>query len=242
MLDENLHKPLYVQIQEYIAELILSGKIPPDTKLPSEREFSQELGVSRMTVRRSVTELVNEGILERRHGSGTYVAKPKVTYEARELINYVQAMRSRGLDVTSQLLEFGQVPASRRLAERLQVEIGDPLYRVEILRLANRAPCVVERDYLPCARLPEIEAYDLEKTSVSDLLVQAYSASFSHLVQSFEAVPAGDTLARQLRVPESFPLLMVSRVIFRASDSKPVVYAQDFLRSDYARISAEIDW
>ena len=242
MVDENLHKPLYVQIQEYIAELILSGKIPPDTKLPSERDFSQELDVSRMTVRRSVTELVNEGILERRHGSGTYVARPKVNYNARELINYVQAMQSRGIAVTSQLLEFGQVPASRRLEERLAVEIGDPLYRVEILRLANRAPCVIERNFFPCARLPDIEAYDLEKTSISDLLIQAYHTSFTHLNQSFESVAAGDTIARRLRVPKNFPLLMVNRVIFRASDSKPIVYAQDFLRSDYARISAEIDW
>jgi GntR family transcriptional regulator len=242
VLEENLHKPLYVQIQEYIAELILSGKIPPDTKLPSERDFSQELGVSRMTVRRSVTELVNEGILERRHGSGTYVARPRVNYDARELINYVQAMRSRGIAVTSQLLEFGQLPASRRLAERLKISIGDPLYRVEILRLANRTPCVVERNYFPCARLPEIEAYDLEKTSVSDLLAQGYATHFNHLMQSIEAVAAGDTIAKQLRVPESFPLLMVTRVIFRASDGYPVVYAQDFLRSDYARISAEINW
>jgi GntR family transcriptional regulator len=241
-LDENLHKPLYVQIQEYIAELILSGKIPPDTKLPSEREFSQELGVSRMTVRRSVTELVNEGILDRRHGSGTYVARPKVTYGARELINYVAAMQSRGIAVSSQLLEFGQLPASRRLAEWLEVTIGDPLYRVEILRLANRVPCVVERNYFPCDRLPEVEAYDLEKTSISDLLTHAYVTNFSVLRQYFEAVATGETIARQLRVTDNFPILMVTRLIFRATDNKPVVFAQDFLRSDYARISSEIKW
>ncbi len=82
-MSEELSKPLYNQIQEYIAELILSGKLAPDSKIQSEREFSEDLGVSRMTVRRALTELVNEGLLERRHGSGTYVAQPKVTYEAR---------------------------------------------------------------------------------------------------------------------------------------------------------------
>ncbi len=80
-MSEEINKPLYTRIQEYIAELILSGKLAPDTKIQSERDFSDDLGVSRMTVRRAITELVNEGLLERKHGSGTYVARPKITYE-----------------------------------------------------------------------------------------------------------------------------------------------------------------
>jgi GntR family transcriptional regulator len=66
-----LNKPLYVQIQEYIAELILSGKLLQESKIQSERDVGEELGVSRMTVRKALTELVGEGLLERRHGSGT---------------------------------------------------------------------------------------------------------------------------------------------------------------------------
>src|SRR5512143_614885 len=112
-MSEGLNKPLYSRIQEYIAELILSGKLAPDAKIQSEREFSEGLGVSRMTVRRAMTELVNEGLLERKHGSGTYVARPKVTYQASELANYVEAMRRRNIATASQLLEFDQVAASR---------------------------------------------------------------------------------------------------------------------------------
>ena len=242
MLNEDLSKPLYIQIQEYIAELILSGKIPPETKLPSEREFSQELGVSRMTIRRSITELVNEGILERHHGSGTFVAKPRVAYDARELINYVDAMASRGIATSSQLLEFGEIPASRRLAERLEVEIGNPLNRVSVLRLANRVPCVIERSYYPCERLPALHEYDLERTNPDILLTEGYGIQIGHIAQSFEAVAADDPITSILRVPEGFPLLMVTRTIYRKPDRKPVEYAQDFLRSDYARVTAEIDW
>lgn len=242
MLHEDLSKPLYIQIQEYIAELILSGKLPPGTKLPSEREFSQELDVSRMTIRRSITELVNEGILERHHGSGTYVSKPKVTYNARELINYIDAMATRGISTSSQLLEFGEIPASRRLAERLEVEIGSPLYRVSVLRLANRVPCVIERFYFPCERLPDLHEYDLERTNPDVLLTEGYGIQIGHIVQTFEAVAAADPITSILRVQESFPLLMITRTIYNRSDRKPVEYAQDFLRSDYARVTSEIDW
>ena len=118
-MSEVINKPLYVRIQEYIADLILTGKLKPEDKLHSEREFSDELGVSRMTVRKAMTELVNEGLLDRKHGSGTYVAKPKVTYELHEMVNYVQAMQARNISTSSQLLDMEEIVASRRLAETL---------------------------------------------------------------------------------------------------------------------------
>ena len=241
-MSTELDKPLYVQIQEYIAEMILSGELPPETKLPSERELSRDLDVSRMTVRRAITELVNEGLLWRRHGAGTFVARPKVTYEARELISYTYAMRKRGIATSSQILEFGQAPASRRLSEHLKVEIGEPLYRVIILRFANRVPAVLERAFFPCERCPDLEEYDLEKTSIHDLLTEGYGVQVSCVEQNIEAVAAGEISAKQLRVDDGFPLLMITRIIYRAGDNLPVQFAQDLLRSDYARIHSELKW
>lgn len=238
-MSEDLNKPLYARIQEYIAELILTGKLAPDTKIQSEREFSDDLGVSRMTVRRAITELVNEGLLERKHGSGTYVAKPKITYEAFELENYLMAMQRRNIAAASQLLEFGEIVASRRLAESLQIEIGNPIYRVVILRFANRVPVVLERVFVPCARCPGLEEWDLEKSSLQDLLTDAYHVQPGRISQTVEAVVAVDTVAQQLRVEEGFPLLMLSRVMYERGSDAPVIFSQDFLRGDYARIHTE---
>jgi GntR family transcriptional regulator len=134
------------------------------------------------------------------------------------------------------------VPASRRLADRLQVEVGDPLYRVILLRTANRVPFVVERAFFPCSRLPDLEEYDLEKTNVFDLLTEGYGIQFKRIAQSFEAVSASETIAEQLRVADGFPLLMITRTIYRKEDGKAVEFAQDFLRSDYARVNSEIEW
>jgi GntR family transcriptional regulator len=239
-MSEELNKPLYNQIQEYIAELILSGKLAPDTKIQSEREFSEDLGVSRMTVRRAITELVNEGLLERRHGSGTYVAQPKVTYEAREMINYIQAMDKRNIATASQLLEFEVVAASRRLAELLGIQIGGPLYHVSVLRFANRVPVILERGFFPQSRWSKLEEWDLEKTSVYDLLTSVYKVTPSRISQTVEAVVAIDTVAQQLRVMEGFPLLLLSRIMYSEGTDQPIVFSQDFLRSDYARVHSDI--
>jgi GntR family transcriptional regulator len=237
-MSDELNKPLYSRIQEHIAELILAGKLAPDAKIQSERDFSEDLGVSRMTVRRAITELVNEGLLERRHGSGTYVARPKVTYESEELENYVQAMQRRNIATASQLLEFGEIVASRRLAESLRIDIGDPLYRVSILRFANRVPVILERVFVARQRFPELEEWDLERSSIHDLLTDVYHMTPGRISQTTEAVVAADTVAGQLRVEEGFPLLMLSRIVY-GQDGEPVVFSQDFLRGDYARIHAE---
>jgi len=241
-MTEEINKPLYSQIQEYIAELILSGKLAPETKIQSEREFSEDLGVSRMTVRRALTELVNEGLLERKHGSGTYVAKPKVTYESGELVNYVQAMQRRNISTTSQLLEFSEIVASRRLAELLKIEIGNPIHRVDILRLANRVPVILERVFFPCMRFPKLEEWDLEKSSTYDLITTVYNVKLGKISQTVEAVAAADTVAQKLRVEENFPLLMISRLIHQNATNQPVVFSHDFMRSDYARIHSDVQF
>lgn len=219
---------------------MLTGKLKPEAKIQSEREFSDELGVSRMTVRKALTELVNEGLLERRHGSGTYVAKPKVTYESHEMVNYVQAMEARNISTSSQLLEFDEIVASRRLAETLQIEIGNPIFRVFVLRLANRVPVVLERVFFPRVRFPDLQEWDLEKSSIYDLLTSVYKTIPGRISQTVEAVSATDVVARQLRVEEGSPLLMLTRIIYSKESGKPVVFAQDFLRSDYARIHTDV--
>ena len=240
MVNDVINKPLYVRIQEYIAELILSGKLTPETKIQSEREFSDDLGVSRMTVRKALTELVNEGLLERRHGSGTYVAKPKVTYESHEMVNYIQAMQTRNIATTSQLLEFDEIVASRRLAETLQIEIGDPIFRIILLRFANRVPVVLERIFFPCVRFPDLQEWDLEKSSFIDLLTGVYKNRLGPISQTVEAVSATDVIARQLRVDEGSPLLMLVKIIHNRESGEPIVFAQDYLRSDYARIHTDV--
>jgi GntR family transcriptional regulator len=240
-MSDEINKPLFSRIQEYIADLILTGKLTPETKIQSERDFSEDLGVSRMTVRKALTELVNEGLLERKHGSGTYVAKPKITYDAREMVNYTQAMQQRNIATASQLLEFGEMVASRRLAEILKIEIGNPLYRVSLLRFANRVPVILERGFFPCAHFPKLEDWDLEKCSTLDLLTNVYHMKPGLISQTVGAVAAVDTVAQQLRVEEGFPLMMLARIIYSDETKTPVVFSQDFLRSDYARLHMDVE-
>jgi DNA-binding GntR family transcriptional regulator len=84
-----------------------------------------------------------------------------------------------------------------------------------------------------------LEEWDLEKSSLNDLLTDVYHIDLGQISQTVEAVVAVDTVAQQLRVDEGFPLLMLSRVMFEKGREKPVMFSQDFLRGDYARIHTD---
>src|SRR5947209_14133522 len=107
--------------------------------IPSERQLSQELGVSRLTLRAALDELVRYGYLDRRHGSGTYVTEPKIA-QPLTLTSFSDEMRRRGMVPGSRNLELTVTSAGARLARRLQVSPEEPLVRVKRLRLADGEP------------------------------------------------------------------------------------------------------
>src|SRR5690349_25134004 len=104
--------------------------------IPSERQLSVDLGVSRLTLRAAVDELVRDGYLDRRHGSGTYVTEPKIA-QPLTLTSFSDDMRRRGMTPGSRTLELTSVPAGARLAHRLGVSPEARLGRVKRLRLAH---------------------------------------------------------------------------------------------------------
>jgi GntR family transcriptional regulator len=97
----------------------------------------------------------------------------------------------------------------------------------------------LERVFIPCSRCPALEEWDLEKSSIYDLLTDVYHIEPDCSSQTVEAVAAADTVAKQLRVDDGFPLLMLSRIVFEKKAQLPIVFSQDFLRSDYARIHTD---
>ena len=107
--------------------------------IPSERQLTQEIGVSRLTVRAAIDELVRDGYLDRRHGSGTYVTEPKIA-QPLTLTSFSEEMRRRGMVPGSRTLELTITSAGARLARRLQVSPEEPLVRVKRLRLADSEP------------------------------------------------------------------------------------------------------
>ena len=153
--------------------------------IPSERLLTQELGVSRLTVRAALDELVRDGYLDRRHGSGTYVTEPKIA-QPLTLTSFSEDMRRRGMVPGSRTLELVTTSTGARLARRLDVSPEARLVRVKRLRLADNEPMAMEVLHIPEALVPGLSKSDLEDRSFYELLEERYGIVIVSGTQSIE--------------------------------------------------------
>lgn len=235
----NIAVPLYVQIAESLLERIRVGELVPDQRLPSERELSKSLNVSRMTLRAALRVLDNKGLLVRRPGDGTYVAKPKIERQAAKLVPFTESMRSRGYQTRARLIVFERRLAEVSVANKLKVPVSAPVYYFQRLRLINKEPVLLETCTMPIYRFPDLEKHDLEARSVYEILETEYSIMPHHSEQSLEAVSATDFEAELLGLEPGTPLMLERRLAFD-KDGYPLEYGHDLYRGDRFRFITEI--
>ena len=137
--------------------------------IPSERQLGVDLGVSRLTVRAALDELVREGYLVRRRGAGTFVAEPKVA-KGMTISSFSDDMRQRGLAPGSRTLDLHVVPAGARLGRILHVSPAEPVIVAKRLRLADGEPMAIELLHVRESLVPGLTALDLEQESFYELL------------------------------------------------------------------------
>jgi GntR family transcriptional regulator len=169
---------VYEKAQQHIIEMIEGPDYTPGDRIPSERELSDRLGISRMTMRKAIDRLVIKGLLERRGTSGTYIPVPVIK---RPLVGNMfshgisEIVRHCGGVPGSRLLFFEQQEANPRVAERLSIKAGDSLIVIRRLRTVNDLPFCVETTHLPASRVPGLAADDLFGTqSLYALLKERY--------------------------------------------------------------------
>ncbi len=235
----NVAVPLYVQIAESLLERIRAGELVPDERLPSERELSKALNVSRMTLRAALRVLDNKGLLVRRPGDGTYVAKPKIERQAAKLVPFTESMRRRGYQASARLLIFERRLAEVSIASNLKIPVSAPVYYFQRLRLINKEPVLLETCTMPIYRFPNLEEHDLEKRSIYEIVETEYDIEPHHSEQSLEAVSASDFEAELLGIESSTPLMLERRLAFDKDDF-PLEYGHDLYRGDRFRFVTEV--
>ncbi|MGH3486651.1 MAG: GntR family transcriptional regulator, partial [Actinopolymorphaceae bacterium] len=179
--------PLYHQVAAGIRDQIRAGMLGPGARLASESALSQQAGVSRMTARQAIALLVADGLVVVRHGVGTFVAEPKLTYDALHLLGFSETLAAQGGTTTSDVLEQAVVPASPQVAAALDVEAGSPVVTVMRIRRAQGAPLVLEASYLPEALCRGLEHTDLTGRSLYATLEADFGLRLAGARQHFAA-------------------------------------------------------
>lgn len=231
--------PLYIQIAEVLLDQIESGELAPGDRLPSEREMSEGLGVNRMTLRQALGLLETQGLLIRRRGDGTYVARPKVERQAAQLVPFTRGIERRGYSPGAKILTFEKRPAEAAVARELAIPVSALVYYVRRLQLLNQEPVMLERFSLPARRFPGLDRHDLSARSAYDVMEKEYGVAVAQAHQSLEPVVATEHEAELLEVEPGAPL-MLERRLGLDRDDQPVEYGKDLYRGDRFRFVTEL--
>lgn len=241
VLDRSGRLPLYHQLKRWVANRVLSGEMPPGTRLPDEMEICSSLGVSRGVVRQALTELVYEGMLVRQRGRGTFVSVPKT---AEGLISGLRGLSDdaalRGQQVDSRVLSLREVAANEAAARQLKVPAGEPVVELERLRRVDGEPHVLVTSYLVSAMVPGLASQDFNgPASLYKVLREQYELPVVSGVRRVEATLARAREAGQLEVRRGAPLLLLTSVSFTTGE-RPLEYFVALHRGD--RTAFEVGW
>jgi GntR family transcriptional regulator len=227
---------VHAQIEDWLAGAIAAGELAPGDRLPTEHDLAAWLGVSRMTLRHALGELVQRGLVIRtvgRHG-GTFVAEPKLDQDVTTLAGFSEQLRRHGMVAGARVLAAGQIPASATVAKALGLAQADPVLEVRRIRLADGRPMVLEHSLFPAALFPGMLDCRLDG-SLYELLEDKYGQRPHRARETFEPVIASVREAEALEVDEGAPLMLVRRTAYSAA-GLPLEYARDLFRGDRTRV------
>ncbi len=239
-INRNIPLPYYFQLKELLREEIESGRWQPDQQIPSETELCEQFELSRTVVRHALNELVNEGLLYRQRGKGTFVARPKIGESlVQNLTGFYQDMVARGLTPVTQVLEQSLVAASKKVAEKLNLEPGSQVIKIERRRFVNDEPILLVTTYIPYEACPQLLSEDLTQQSLYALLEEKYGLEIVRGHRTLEAVAANEYEARLLNIEENAPLILLHSVSY-LRDGRPIEYYHAVHRGDRSRFEVEL--
>ena len=237
-IDLNSPVPKYYQLKEIVRDMVEKDELGTGEAIPPESALCERYSVSRMTARRAVMELVNEGLLYRVQGRGTFVAEAKMHQGTGQLTSFTQDMRARGMRASSVVLELEVEGAGLVAARLLHVEPGERIVRVKRVRNADEKPMALETSHLLFDLAVHVLEADLASSSLYEELGRA-GVRIAAAEQSYEAVLVNDAESEHLGVPVGSPALLLERVTFDASD-RPFEYVKSVYRGDRYRITANL--
>jgi GntR family transcriptional regulator len=234
-LDEANTLPLYQQLQRGLRQAITQKLLTPNDALPPERDLAEEFSISRITVRRAIDGLVNEGLLTRRQGSGTFVAS-RVEKSFSKLTSFSEDMATRGRTPRSTWLKRSQGTVTSEEAMTMGLSPGTPVYRFNRLRYADDVPMSLEFGTVPTFCLPSIDAV----TSSLYEALEKFGYRPKRALQRLRAVLLTNLQAESLQADVGDPGLLVERRGFLL-DGRVVEFSQSYYRGDTYDFVAELN-
>ncbi len=225
-------------IEKEIRSLIDSGRLKPGDPVTSEQGLAKKYKVSRMTSRKSLERLAQDGLIYREPGRGSFVAKPKLTLHLGFFRSIEDQLLEQGFMPSFKLINFSREGSSVEVAQTLALKEGTNIYKLKRLKIRNHEIYGFEERYFPADIGERFTKEDLKKKTVFHLLDKDPRTKVHRMTIVTSAKGAQDNLASILKVRKEFPLIVRQNTLF-AYNNRPIQYGISYFRSDRYQFSLE---
>lgn len=211
--------PKYFKLAEALREQIWSGQLVAGEQIASEPNLCAIHGLSRGTVRQAIQLLVDEGLLVRKQGLGTFVASPTARSQHFSLTSFDDEMRRTNRQPGTRLICNEVIPAQKKVAKRLAIPPKTPVYHIQRLQLADGQPVALETRYLARSLCPQLVDEDLENASLHWLFAHKYQIPLVRMEHVVEIQPVSAKAASLLQIPSDATVFYVDRLTFTTNEA-----------------------
>lgn len=238
VLDRRSALPLHTQLEGILRNKLEGEELPVNSCIPSENELSKIYGISRMTVRSVVNRLVDEGLLYRVQGKGTFVAEPKIISGPLVRYGLREQLEQMGYETETKIISLEKNAASSKVAKALNMEKGGEVFVVKRIRYVKSEPLSFHISYVPSQYFPNLENHDLEHNQMCNVIEKDYNYPIQRRIETLEATTAGSEEAWLLSVKPSSPLLLLENFVYTDREL-PLEYSRIIFRGDKIKIKLE---
>lgn len=234
------YKTLHEKISADIRRKIIEKTYKVDEIIPKEIDLANQYGVSRPTVRQAIQTLVDEGYLERKKGTGTFVRKKKINQDfIHKIRSYEDELKSRGFIPITKVINFSIETADEKIAKKLKINIGDNIYTLTRLRYANDEPAVFVITYIPYHLYKNLINEDFSKVSLYTTF-EKYNRPIYALERELNVIKSTYMSSAMLNIPVGDPLFYFKTIGY-SKDKTPIEYSISWYRGDYNSFEIRIN-
>ncbi|MGJ9382498.1 GntR family transcriptional regulator [Salipaludibacillus sp. CF4.18] len=238
MINKSSPIPIYHQLEERIKTEIEEGSLKSGDLLPSEREYAETFKISRMTVRQAISNLVSNGYVYRKKGTGTFVSQKKFEQILPGLTSFTEDMKRRGMVPSNELVEFSILPASEEVAHALDIKNSESVYKIERIRLADNFPIALETTFVSKHRIEGITE-EIAHTSLYEYFESTLNLNIDHATQLIESSIINSEEKKLLHMKTGDPVLLIQRTTY-LDDGTPLEFVKSVYRADRYRFMIDM--
>lgn len=218
-IDYDSGMPLYIQLKDIIKKQILEGRFSSGEKIPTEGEYCKKYSISRITVRQAINNLVQEKMLIRKQGKGTFVASVKLRKYLPKLYSFTEDMIAEGRVPDSIILHSSLSEADDETVKLLKLPAGNhKVFKLSRVRRADGIPLLFERAFIPDYICPGLGDYDFSEHSLYKVLQQNYKLIFKYAEERYEVTVLDKQIAGLLDLTINEPAFQIHRVAYLNND------------------------